>query len=196
MLEDEKLAIDESERAARHQALKGEVRREIQGEISRQANQNDEQHHAETAAIGEHLREKAVGELAGTEAEIDRGRAAARVSQVVDYVFYLVYSLIGLEILLELLGARETNAFKNFIDALTAPFLLPFKTLMPDLTSGRSNSSFRTSSRSSCTSCFIWRSTDYSGCSLTEKRPSEKRAGGKLIAAGLIGALIGLGTSS
>ena len=137
MLEDEKLAIDESERAARHQALKGEVRREMQGEISRQANQNDEQHHAQTAAIGEHLREKAVGELVGTEAEIDRGRAAARVSQVVDYVFYLVYSLIGLEILLELLGARETNAFKNFIDALTAPFLLPFKTLIPDLTSGR-----------------------------------------------------------
>jgi len=137
MLEDEKLAIDESERAARHQALKGEVRREMQGEISRQANQNDEQHNAETAAIGEHLRAKAVGELVGTEAEIDRGRAAARVSQVVDYVFYLVYSLIGLEILLELLGARETNAFKNFIDALTAPLLLPFKTLMPDLTRGR-----------------------------------------------------------
>jgi uncharacterized protein YggT (Ycf19 family) len=137
MLEDEKLAIDESERAARHQALKGEVRREMQGEISRQANQNDEQHHAETAAIGEHLREKAIGELLGAEAEIDRGRVAARVSQVVDYVFYLFYSMIGLEILLELLGARETNSFKNFIDAITAPLLLPFNRLMPDIARGR-----------------------------------------------------------
>jgi uncharacterized protein YggT (Ycf19 family) len=137
MLEDEKLAIDESERAARHQAIKGEVRREMQGEISRQAQQNDEQHREETAAVGEHLREKAIGELVGTEAEIDRGRAAARVSQVVDYVFYLIYSLIGLEILLELLGARDTNAFKSFIDALTAPVLLPFKTLMPDVARGR-----------------------------------------------------------
>ena len=137
MLEDEKLAIDESERAARHQAIKGEVRREMQGEISRQAQQNDDQHRAETAAVGEHFREKAIGELVGTEAEIDRGRTAARVSQIIDYVFYLIYSLIGLEILLELLGARDTNAFKSFIDALTAPVLLPFKTLMPDVASGR-----------------------------------------------------------
>jgi uncharacterized protein YggT (Ycf19 family) len=135
MLEDEKLAIDESERAARHQALKGEVRREMQGEISRLAQQNE--HPAETAAIGEHFREKAINEVVDVEAEIDRGRAAARVSQVVDYVFYLIYSLIGLEILLELLGARETNAFKNFIDTLTAPILLPFNTLVPDLTRGR-----------------------------------------------------------
>lgn len=136
MLEDEKLAIDESERAARHQAIKGEVRREMQGEISRQAHQGKGDHQ-EAAAIGEHFREKAISELVGVEAEIDRGRAAARISQVVDYIFYLIYSLIGLEILLELLGARETNAFKNFIDALTAPLLMPFKTLMPDLARGR-----------------------------------------------------------
>lgn len=135
-MEDEKLAMDESERAARHQAIKGEVRREMQGEISRHASQ-DTGHHAEAAAIGEHFREKAINEVVGVEAEIDRGRAAARVSQVVDYVFYLIYALIGLEILLELLGARETNAFKNFIDALTAPLLLPFNTLMPDLARGR-----------------------------------------------------------
>jgi len=137
MLEDEKLAIDESERAARHQAIKGEVRREMQGEISRQAQSTDNQQHAEAAAIGEHFREKAISEVVGVEAEIDRGRAAARVSQIVDYVFYLIYSLIGLEILLELLGARETNAFKSFIDAVTSPLLLPFNTLMPDLARGR-----------------------------------------------------------
>lgn len=137
MLEDEKLAIDESERTARHQAIKGEVRREMQGEISRHAHQDAKQHDAEAAAIGEQFREKAISEVVNVEAEIDRGRSAARVSQIIDYVFYLIYSLIGLEILLELLGARETNAFKNFIDALTAPLLLPFKTLMPDLERGR-----------------------------------------------------------
>ena len=137
MLEDEKLAIDESERAARHQAIKGEVRRETQAEISRQAQLTDSQQHAEAAAVGEHFKEKAISEVVGVEAEIDRGRAAARVSQIIDYVFYLIYSLIGLEILLELLGARETNAFKNFIDAVTSPLLLPFNTLMPDLARGR-----------------------------------------------------------
>jgi len=137
MIDDEKLAIDESERAARHQAIKGEVRQEVQGEIARQAYKDDQRQNAETAAIGGHFREKAINELIGVEAEIDRGRVAARVSQIIDYIFYLIYALIGLEILLELLGARETNAFKNFIDVLTAPLLLPFNTLMPDLARGR-----------------------------------------------------------
>ncbi len=137
MLEDEKLALDESERSARHQAIKGEVRREMQDQISRHASEEGERHDTQAAAIGEQFREKALGEVVGTEAEIERGRAAARVSQVVDYVFYLIYSLIGLEIVLELLGARETNTFKNFIDALTAPLLLPFNRLMPDLSRGR-----------------------------------------------------------
>ena len=137
MSEDQKLAMDESERAARHQAIKGEVRREMQDEIAEKARQHDNVHQAEAAAVGEHFREKAIGEVVSTEAEIDRGRAAARVSQVVDYVFYLIYALISLEIILELLGAREGNAFKNFIDALTAPLLMPFKTLMPDLSNGR-----------------------------------------------------------
>jgi uncharacterized protein YggT (Ycf19 family) len=136
MLEDEKLAIDESERAARHQAIKGEVRREMQGEIAREAKRENHQQ-AEAAAVGDRFREKAIGEVVDTEAEIERGRAAARVSQVVDYIFYLIYSLIALEILLELLGARETNSFKRFIDALTAPLLMPFNTLMPDLAQGR-----------------------------------------------------------
>jgi len=135
-MEDEKLAIDESERAARHQAIKGEVRREMQGEIAREA-QRDNNQHTEAAAVGDRFREKAIGEIVDTESEIERGRAAARVSQVVDYVFYLIYSLIALELLLELLGARETNSFKRFIDALTAPLLMPFNTLMPDLAQGR-----------------------------------------------------------
>jgi len=136
-MEDEKLAIDESERTARHQAVKGEVRQEMQQEISRQAKHSDEKDREESAVIGERLKDKAISELAGTEAEIERGRAAARVSQVVDYIFYVIYGLIGLEILLELLGARETNAFKNFIDAVSAPLLMPFNRLMPDVAGGR-----------------------------------------------------------
>jgi uncharacterized protein YggT (Ycf19 family) len=136
MLEDEKLAIDESERAARHQAIKDEVRAEVQGQVARHA-QQDQRHHAETAALGSEFRNKAIHELEGTDAEIDRGRAAARVSQIIDYVFYLIYSLIALEILLELLGARESNTFKNLVDGLTAPLLLPFTTLMPDISRGR-----------------------------------------------------------
>jgi len=136
-MEDAKLAIDEADRTARYQAVKGQARDEMQEQVARQARHGNQRQVAESAAIGDHLKEKAVAELVDTETEIERGRVAARVSQVVDYVFYLIYSLIGLEILLGLLGAREGSGFKHFIDAVTYPLLVPFQRLMPDLGNGR-----------------------------------------------------------
>jgi uncharacterized protein YggT (Ycf19 family) len=138
MPEDQKLAIDESDRAYRYQAIKGEVRQDVQEKIANRANQNDQRLEAEAEAMGEHMKEKTVKELAGTEAEIERGRTAARISQVADYVFGAIYALIALEILLELLGARESNSFKNFIDTLTAPILLPFRNLVAEPSIGQS----------------------------------------------------------
>jgi len=60
----------------------------------------------------------------------------ARVSQIVDYAFYLVYGIISLEIILELLGARDSAGFKQFVDTIAAPFLVPFRGLMPDPSNG------------------------------------------------------------
>lgn len=138
MTEDQKLAIDESDRAHRYQAVKGEVRQDMQEKIANRAQQPDSRVEAETAAIGDHMKEKAVAELASTEVEIERGRTAARISQVADYIFGAIYALIALEILLELLGARESNAFKNFVDTLTAPLLFPFKNLLSEPSIGQS----------------------------------------------------------
>jgi hypothetical protein len=61
----------------------------------------------------------------------------ARVSQVIDYLFYLVYGLIGLEVVLDALGARESAGFKQFVDAMAAPFLLPFRGLLLEPSIGR-----------------------------------------------------------
>jgi uncharacterized protein YggT (Ycf19 family) len=40
--------------------------------------------------------------------------------------------LIGLEIGLELLGARQSSGFKRFLDTVTTPILGPFRGLLPD----------------------------------------------------------------
>ena len=50
---------------------------------------------------------------------------------MIDYFFFVVYGIIGLEIVLDLIGARQSAAFKQLIDAIAAPFLAPFKGLMP-----------------------------------------------------------------
>jgi uncharacterized protein YggT (Ycf19 family) len=70
-------------------------------------------------------------EVVETERHVERTRASSRLAQVIDYVFFLVYSLIGLEIVLDLLGARESSGFKRFLDSVTWPLLAPFKGLLP-----------------------------------------------------------------
>lgn len=135
MVEDEKLVIDESRKVAQHEAIKGTVREEVHSEIARDVSLNSADR-ADTAAIADHLKRKSVAEVVDTEAEIDRARGVARISQVVDYIFYLIYGIIGLEIILELIGARDSNGFKRFIDTLASPLLAPFRGLVDDPGSG------------------------------------------------------------
>lgn len=69
---------------------------------------------------------------------MQRERVTARVMQVVHYLFGVLYALIGLEFVLEIFGARDRNAIKRFLDALTEPFLGPFRTLLPTFEVGGS----------------------------------------------------------
>ena len=132
MIEDNKLAVDESRKVAQHEQVKDKLRREVNAEIEREASGFNTAEREQFNAVGQELKHKAAKEVAQTEAEIERSRVVARISQVIDYIFYLIYTFLGMEIILELFGARESNAFKNFIDTLTAPILVPFRGLMPD----------------------------------------------------------------
>ena len=131
MKDEEKLAADEARRIAQHESVKGEVREKVHAEITRKTGERSPAEQADAEALAESLGRKAVREVATTEAELDRGQAAARASQVVDYLFYLVYGIIGLEIVLNAIGARQSAGFKQFIDAIATPFLAPFRGLMP-----------------------------------------------------------------
>lgn len=136
-MQDQNLAIDESRRIAQYEEAKDQARAKAQQEISHQATNLSEDERSNMAEVGEKLRHKSVNEMAETDQEVERARFAARVSQVIDYIFYLVYGIISLEILLDLLGARHTNGFRSFIDVLSAPLLAPFKSLIPDPNVGR-----------------------------------------------------------
>jgi uncharacterized protein YggT (Ycf19 family) len=127
------LVVDESRRIERHEQVKDTVEARVRDDIRATVDGAPPQdEHAQVQAVAGQLRQKALSEVLRSEAELDRARAAARTAQVVDYIFFLVYGLIGLEIGLELLGAHQRNAFKRFLDAITAPLLGPFRGLMPD----------------------------------------------------------------
>jgi hypothetical protein len=67
-----------------------------------------------------------------------RARVIARVAQVIDYVFFVVYGLLGLRFALALLAARSSAGFVRLIVYLTDPFYEPFKGIVgsPRLDSG------------------------------------------------------------
>src|SRR3954451_10633667 len=104
---DDKLAVEEAERSANYEAIKSSVKGEVGGEIAAEASVPTAGEAQRVDNISAHMREKAVDEVVDTEREVERGRAVARVSQVVDYIFFLIYGLLVIRLLLALFAARS-----------------------------------------------------------------------------------------
>ena len=125
---DDKLAVEEARRAAQHESVKAQVEGEVNSEISDRAATKatpDESHRIDRVA-GE-FRSKAVDEVVDTEREVQRSRGLARISQVVDYIFWIIYALLGIRFLLALMAARSSAGFVQFIVTVSNPFYAPFR---------------------------------------------------------------------
>jgi uncharacterized membrane protein len=124
---DDKLAADEARRSVQHEAVKAQVEGEVQAEIADQAQAPVAGESAKIQQVAGQFRSKAVDEVVHTEREVERGRGAARASQIIDYIFYLIYALLGMRFLLALMAARSTAGFVQFIVTVTNPFYAPFR---------------------------------------------------------------------
>src|SRR5690349_24653172 len=103
---DDKLAAEEARRAAQHEAVKAQVEGEVQSEISERAAAKTTRDESQRInAVGGDFRSRAVDEVIDTEREVQRSRGRARVSQVVDYIVYIIYALLGMRCLVALLRA-------------------------------------------------------------------------------------------
>lgn len=128
--------LDEERRLASHQEVKASIDEDVNARIKRESARVEPKESAEVAGVAHELKQKSVREAVGTERELGRGRAAARISQIVDYFFYIIYGLIALEFLLGLMGARSGNGFVQFIGAVTRPLLAPFERIVGTPSSG------------------------------------------------------------
>jgi uncharacterized protein YggT (Ycf19 family) len=122
--------LDEERRLASHQEVKASIDDDVNAQIKQESSRVEPKESAEVAGVANELKQKSVHEAVTTERELGRGRAAARMSQVLDYIFYIIYGLIALEFLLGLMGARSGNGFVQFIGALTRPLLAPFERIV------------------------------------------------------------------
>src|SRR3977135_658051 len=125
---DDKLAADEARRSVQHDSVKAQVEGEVQAEIADRASAAPPPGEAQKIdEVAGHFRSKAVNEVVNTEREVERGRGAARISQVIDYLFFVLYGLLGMRFLLSLWAARSSAGFVQFIVTVTNPFYLPFQ---------------------------------------------------------------------
>ena len=132
---DDKLAQDEAERAASYEAVKSDARAGVESDIAARANRPAYSQAERVEEVAAGMRRTAVDEVVETQSEVERARFAARVSQIVDYIFFLIYALLTLRLLLELFAARESAGFFRFVKTLTDPFYFPFRGLMPSISS-------------------------------------------------------------
>jgi len=126
-MNDDKLAIEEARRAGQHGSVKSQVEGEVQAEIAEQTARTAPKEEARVGQVAESFRAKAVDEVVEHEREVGRARGLARVSQIVDYIFYVIYALLGLRFLLALMAANSSAGFVRFIVAVTTPFYEPFR---------------------------------------------------------------------
>ena len=135
-MQDDKLAADEARRLAQHEALKAGVEGDVHSEIAARADRRPatppEAERMEQVAGG--FRGKAVDEVLETEREVERARGMARISQVVDYIFYVIYALLAIRFLLALLAARRSAGFVQLIHTVTDPFYAPFRGIVAEPT--------------------------------------------------------------
>lgn len=124
---DNKLAEEEAQRTANYEAIKSEVKADVGGEIAAVAETPTRTQFDREKDIAVNMREKAINEVVETDREVERGRTAARISQIVDYVFFVIYGLLTIRLLLELFAARESAGFVKLIKGITGIFYKPFE---------------------------------------------------------------------
>ena len=135
-MQDDKLAADEARRIAQHDALKAGVEGDVNAEIAARADRTTRPEAQRMEQVAGEFRGTAINEVVETEREVERGRGAARISQVVDYIFYVIYAHLAIRFLLALLAARSSAGFVKFIYTISDPFYAPFKGIVAEPTAG------------------------------------------------------------
>lgn len=126
-MEDRKVAVDEARRTAQHTEMKSKVEGDVNADIAERAEQSTASESARIDSVAGQFRGKAIDEVASTDREVTRSRGLARGSQVVDYVFFVLYGLLAIRLVLAAIGARQSNGFVQLIHTVTAPFYAMFR---------------------------------------------------------------------
>ncbi|CAN5877834.1 hypothetical protein BH23GEM9_BH23GEM9_08430 [soil metagenome] len=126
-MQDRNVAADDARRVAQHEATTSSVEQDVNADIAARADHGSADEAVRLDRVASDMRTSAIDDAAGQNREMSRARGTARVSQVVDYLFYMVYGLLAVRLVLALLAARASNGFVQFINTVTDPFYALFR---------------------------------------------------------------------
>jgi uncharacterized protein YggT (Ycf19 family) len=135
-MEDNKLTADEARRVAQHESMKSQVERDVNADIAERAEHTTGAEAHEMDQVAGRFRGKAIGEVVGTDREVRRARVLARISQIIDYLFYVVYTLLAIRLVLALIAAQSSNGFVQLIRTVTDPFYSLFRGIVASPSAG------------------------------------------------------------
>lgn len=138
MLEDDVATADARE-AARLEAMKSDVGRDVRAEIGGQASVSSSTDRERVSEVASDMRRSAIDETVHAERRVEHARTAARGSQFLDYAFYLLYTILGVRLVLALIAANSNNGFVQFISTITNPFYAPFRGIVESPTTEGGN---------------------------------------------------------
>lgn len=131
---DDKLLADEARRTAQHTQVKSRIEREVNAEIAARGDRPAAADAGAVTDVAVELRDRAIHDVSRTEHEVARARGLARLAQVADYLFAVVYSLLAIRLFLALIAARPGAPFTEWIRTVTNPLYAPFRGILPSLT--------------------------------------------------------------
>ncbi|MGK2860140.1 MAG: YggT family protein [Thermoanaerobaculia bacterium] len=132
------VAREHDRQTSAREDLRDKVDQKVGKSIERETDLTAPEERAQVKSMATELKAKSVNEIRRSERELDSGRRLKRIYQFVSYAFFLIYGLIGLMIALELVGARDSSGFMQFMRAVTTPLLAPFRSVVADPSVGSS----------------------------------------------------------
>ncbi len=131
MSEPTPLATDDARRNLQHDSVKAQVEDDVNAELAQRASGGPSPGQARKLdEVAGTFKENAIDEVVSSEREVQRSRGIARVSQFIDYAFFLLYALLAIRFVLSLIAARSGAGFVKFVVTLTDPFFAPFRNIV------------------------------------------------------------------
>ena len=123
----QRMPSDEDRLVAEHESTKAAVERDLTSNVALKAETEVHKDQAQIDEMASKVKDKAVAEVRDAESIAYRRKKLARVVQVIDFVFTVIYVLLGTRLLLNMMAANSEAGFVQLIRSLTEPFFAMFK---------------------------------------------------------------------